>query len=92
MGRMTKKIKDHAEELYDTGAYEEARDDSFNTEFRDMFVNKYKEMDFVTQEDIQGFLDSFTFPDEEDWCMNEAESAYDDLADALYEQMRDERQ
>ena len=75
--------------------YEEARDIEFDIQFRDMF-NEYflteKGMKIViTEDDLQGFIDSFNFEEEFEWCASEYESQRDSYEDAKYEQMRDER-
>jgi len=92
MGMNSRKIKDRASELAE--GYEEARDEAFNEEFIDMFSGKAKGKTYiktVTYDDIQGFLDSFTFPEEGDWAMDQAQSEYEGYQDAKYEQMKDER-
>ena len=86
MGRNSRRIKDRATELAE--GYEEARDEAFNEEFRDMFS---QEKYVITEEDLQGFLDSFTFPEEGDWALDQAESEYEGYMDSKYEQMKDER-
>jgi len=68
--------------------YEDAKDKEFNTQFRD-FVGD--ETIFITEDDIQGFLDSFTFPEEFEWAASEYESQRDAYEDAKFEEMRDER-
>ena len=92
MGRWTNKIKDRACELSE--GYEEARDEAFNEEFQE-FVSYIKDarvcLSKMTYDDVQGFLDSFTFPDEGDWAMDQAQNELDDIGDQKYEQWRDER-
>ena len=75
--------------------YEEARDIEFDIQFRDMF-NEYflteKGMKIViTEDDIQGFIDSFDFPDEDEWCEDELESQRDAFEDAKYEEYKDRK-
>ena len=90
MGRYSNMIKSRACELSE--GYEEARDEAFNEEFADMFATKLGRIkDDVTYDDVQGFLDSFTFPEEGDWAMDQAQSEYEGYMDSKYEQMKDER-
>ena len=97
MGRNSRRIKDRACELAE--GYEEARDEAFNEELRDMFTSPLKvgnsKIHFInesiTEDDIRGFLDSFTFPEEGDWAMDKAESELEDIEDQRYEQWKDER-
>ncbi len=65
----TRDIKARAEELAD--GYQEARDVEFNEQFRDMFSI---ESEIITENDLQGFLDSFTFPEEWDWAFDQVQS------------------
>ena len=73
--------------------YDDAKDEEFNNQFVDMFksISKTNTSSKVTQDDIQGFLDSFTFEDEGDWCWTQLNNEIADAGDAKYEQMRDER-
>ena len=97
MGRNSRRIKDRACELAE--GYDDARDEAFNEEFRDMFTSQLKvgnsKIHFinesVTEDDIRGFLDSFSFDEENEWAMAKALSELDDIGDQKYEQMRDER-
>jgi len=86
MGRWVNQLKNRATELAE--GYEEARDEAFNEEFRDMFS---QEKYVITEEDLQGFLDSFTFPEEGDWALDQAESEYEGYMDSKYQAMKDER-
>ncbi len=89
----TRKYKADLEEVAE--GYQDARDYEFNQQFRDTLfiqgVNTNLEHWEVTEEDIQGFMDSFTFPDEDEWCDNELQSRMESFEDAKYEEMRDER-
>ena len=79
--------------------YQEARDEEFDKQFRDFF-NDYLQkgttheernhlLPDITEDDIQGFLDSFTFPDEDDWIASEYEGMLGDCADQAYEEYKD---
>jgi hypothetical protein len=89
MGYNVNRMKARAEELLD--GYEDARNEAFHDEFEDMFMSKTGGLLQLTEDDVQGFLDSFTFPDEDEWAFDQVQSELDDIADAKYEQMRDER-
>ena len=70
--------------------YNEAYDEAFNDEFRD-FLSTFKDTDIITEDDIQGFIDSFTFPEEDEWAFDEVQSDYEDYCDAKYQEWKDER-
>jgi hypothetical protein len=91
MGYNVNRIKQRAEELAE--GYEEARDEAFNEEFRDFLCDEEFVMNSeqITYDDIQGFLDNFTFPDEGEWSCDKAQSELDDIGDQQYEQWKDER-
>ena len=89
MGRWTNQIKNRACELSE--GYEEARDEAFSEELIDFLKPIFADNDVITYDDIQGFLDSFSFDEEGDWAMSKALSELDDIGDQQYEQMRDER-
>ena len=84
-------IQARAEEYEDD--YEEARDEEFNDQLRDFLCTEENIIDntILTEDDIRGFLDSFTFPDVSDWCFDRVQSEIDDYEDAKYEQMKYER-
>ena len=85
-----RQMKDRACELSE--GYEEARDEAFNEEFKDMFIHCFDKKNLVlTVDDAQGFLDSFTFPEEGEWAMDQAQNELEDIGDQQYEQWRDER-
>lgn len=88
MGYSVNKMKVRAEELSE--GYQEARDDAFNDEFVDFITGTPTDVK-LTEDDVQGFLDSFDFEDEDEWAFNEVQSELDDIGDALHEQRRDER-
>ena len=83
-----RQMKDRACELSE--GYEDVRDETFNDEFRE-FIQPYIAGITLTEDDVQGFLDSFTFPEEGDWSMDKAQSEYEGYMDSKYEQMKDER-
>ena len=76
------KVEEYAE------GYQEARDDAFNDEFVD-FITGTPTDDKLTEDDIRGFLDSFTFPDEDEWATSEYESARDSFEDAKYQEWKE---
>ena len=92
----TRDIKARAEELIE--GYQEARDEEFSNEFKD-YVLDYLKLghpahnlkNIITEDDIQGFMDSFTFEDEWDWAYTQVQNELDDIGDAKYQQMKDER-
>ena len=85
----TRDLKARAEEL--ACNYDEARDEAFNEEFADMFASKLGFILDVTYDDVQGFLDSFTFDEENDWAMDQAQNELEEIGDQQYEQWKDER-
>ena len=78
------KVRAGANDYYDDNIdrYEEARDEEFDRQFRDMF---FKDPDIITEDDVQGFIDSFDFPEEGEWLANEYESFIGDLEDQKYQ-------
>ena len=84
----TRKYKADLEELADS--YQEARDEEFNNEFVKFFAELIIEGN-ITEDDIQGFLDSFDFLGEDEWCASEYQSRMESFEDAKYEEMKDER-
>lgn len=80
-------IKARAEELAE--GYEDARAEAFITELSDLMDALH--VDDMDIDFFQGFIDSFTFPEEGDWAFDAVQSELDDIGDAKYEQMRDER-
>ena len=71
--------------------YQEARDCEFDTQLIDFILDTREEYGVITEDDIQGFIDSFDFPEEFEYCAMEFESELDTMADMKYEQMKDER-
>jgi hypothetical protein len=88
--------KEFYEDHYDE--YDEARAEQFAAEFEE-FMQEYMignkegvcEINEISEDDVQGFLDSFTFPDRDDWLADEYESMIDSCADQAYEEERDRR-
>ena len=87
----TRNYKADLEEL--EGEYDEARDYEFNEQFRDAIlvqgVNTNLAKLVVTEDDIQGFLDSFDFPDVDEWCASEYESRLGEYADQKYNEWKE---
>ena len=81
-----KYTKQGANQYYDEHIddYEEARDEAFNEEFRQMFHKDMINTTIITYDDIQGFLDSFTFKDEDEWLADGYESELGDCIDRAY--------
>ena len=74
--------------------YQEARDEEFNDQFRDFLCDEeyvMKSNTIITEDDVQGFLESFTFPEEFEWSASEYESQIDAYEDAKFESFKDER-
>ena len=71
--------------------YQEARDTEFTIQFQDEFGDEFNAIYKITEDDLQGFLDSFTFPDEDQWCVDEYERRLANFNDAKYEAFKDER-
>ncbi len=98
---MSRKIKDRAIEICESDDYQEARNEEFDTQFRD-FLKEYlptpqgrfrhdKKIEPIIEDDIQGFIDSFTFPDENEWCMEKACNEVDDYYEAKFEEEKDRK-
>ncbi len=69
-------------------SYQSAKDEEFKQQFNDFMLDLE---DPITEDDLQGFMDSFTFPDEADWCLDEVLSDIDTAEDAKYQLQKDER-
>ena len=87
----TREYKAALDDLEDD--YWEARNKSFIEEFED-FMSEYVErvpgnFKNITEKDLQGFLDSFTFPEAYEWCAKEFEDRRDAFEDAKMEEARD---
>jgi len=94
MGINSRRIKERAMEICESDEYQEARDEAFDEELRDMFKHYFNEEEqklIITYDDIQGFLDSFTFPSENVWCMEKACGEADDYGDMKMEEERDRK-
>ena len=89
----TNNYKDRLEELAE--GYEEARDEAFDTEFKEEFKKHFGTKlglhVSITEDDVQGFLDSWTFPNEADWCADEYQNELETIGDIKYQEMKDER-
>ena len=86
--RRTRDMKARAEQLSE--GYQDAKDYEFNEQFTN-FITGTPASQPLTEEDVQGFLDSFTFPDETEWSWNEMESELDDIDDQRYEEEKDRK-
>ena len=84
-----RQMKDRACELSE--GYEEARDEAFNEEFLMTFINSNGNLLKLTEDDVRGFLESFTFPEEGEWAMDQAQNELEEIGDQQYEQWKDER-
>ena len=71
--------------------YQDARDKRFHSEFIQEFLYSIDTGYVLTEDDLRGFLESFTFPEEFEWSASEYESQRDSYEDAKYEEMKDER-
>jgi hypothetical protein len=88
MGYNVNRIKARAEELLE--GYDDACDEAFHDEFMDV-LSDFGDDETITRDDVQGFIDSFTFPDEDEWAFDQVQDEIDAYEDAKYEQWRDER-
>ena len=78
-------LQENGEEIY-----EEERATAFYEQFEDMFVVNGALVP-INEDDVQGFLDSFDFPDYYDWAIDYIEGAASDYGDYMYEQEKDRR-
>ena len=85
MRQSTRQYKADLEELADS--YQQARDDEFNQQLIDFLPMDKNTV--VSEDDITGFIDSFTFDSEEEWCINEYESRRDSYHDQKYQEFKD---
>ena len=85
----TRNYKANLDEIAE--GYQNARDCEFDTELTTFIRETKEEYGVVTEDDVQGFVDSFDFPDEYEWAAAEYESQRDSYYDAKYEEMKDER-
>lgn len=86
----TRDLKARAEELLE--GYDDAKNEAFNDEFRD-FYKEYEiniDNNIITQDDIQGFIDNFTFLDEGDWSFDKVQEEIEDAADMELQLCKDE--
>ena len=75
-----------ANDYYDDNIdrYEEARDEEFDRQFKDFYNETIQDNDIITPDDVQGFMDSFTFDNDSDWLANEYEGFLGGLIDQKY--------
>ncbi len=67
-------------------------EEKFDEEFRDFMGQFYTHGGLhanITYDDIQGFMDSFETPDENEWAMEKVQSELDDVGDQQMEQERE---
>ena len=82
-----KKYKADLDEIAE--GYQVARDCKFDAELT-AFVKETIETDgVVTEDDIQGFIDSFEFPKEYEWCEKEYAEQIGAFEDEKYKESRD---
>lgn len=83
-------MKERAIEIEESGEYQDAKDEAFNDEFID-FISDLLEDDkyIITYDDVQGFLDSFEFPSEEEYISNRVNSELDDYNDQKYQEWKE---
>ena len=86
--KINQTIKERCIELEESGSYQLARDEEFNEQFTEFIVGTPTDTP-LTEDDVQGFLDSFEFPDEFEWIADEVESEAGDYADQAYEEYKE---
>ncbi len=91
MGKIGKLFK-RANEIAE--GYQEVRDEEFDEQFKDFISNIVKGRTYLkttTEEEIQGFLDSFDedYPLETNWSWDEANAELDEVGDQQMELARD---
>ncbi len=91
MGFSSKKIKNRAIEIIESGDFDEAMNEKFNDEFRDFIKPMLTDNDVITHDDVQGFMDSFTVPDENEWAYEKVDAELADIGDQQYEEERDRK-
>ena len=87
-----KGAKQYYEEHIDE--YQDARDESFSDQFRTWIEDEFSEdknEQPITEDDVQGFLNSFEFKDEDDWISDMYESYIGDLEDKAYDSYKDDK-
>ena len=89
MGRNSRAIKNRAIELLE--GFDEAMDEKFSDEFRDFIKPMLADNDVITYDDIQGFLDSFETPDENEWAFEQVDAELADIEDQQMELERDRK-
>ena len=83
----TRNYKADLEELAD--GYQEARDEEFMNQWNDFLSDRGYPENSISMDDMQGFIDSFDFPDEYQWCADEYESRRDSFEDAKYQEWKE---
>ena len=86
------RTKDYKAELEKISeGYQDARDEEFHKQFIQEFLHSINTGYVLTEDDIRGFLESFTFPEEFEWAASEYESQIDAYEDAKHEEAKDEK-
>ncbi len=93
MGLNSRRIKNRAMEILESDEYQEARDEEFDSQFRDFLSDSSGVLHtgIWTEDDLTGFIDSFDFPTEEDYAMDKACSEADDYVDIKMQEAKDEK-
>ena len=87
MGKWSGHIKDRACELAE--GYQEARTKEFDMDFRDWLIDDCPAT--LSEDDVKGFIESFTFPTENEWALAQAEAEVAEMEDARRQLAKDER-
>ena len=83
----TRQYKANLEELED--GYQEARDTEFHEQFC-KFILENDNFEFIwTEDELQGFLDTFEFESVSDWCASEYQSRLEDYEDQKYQEYKE---
>ena len=90
MGINSKRIKERAIEICESDDYQLAKDEEFHEYFCKEIDESTKEF-IWTEEEVQELINNFTFPDEDEWCMEKACGEVDDYYDAKYEEEKDRK-
>lgn len=80
-----KRFKDWWDDNQDK--YFEDRDEDFNNEFLDFYAGLGKEL--ITEDLVQGFLDSYSYKTEDEWANDEYESEVSGIEDRQMEEAKD---
>ena len=89
--KLNKTLRERAIEIEESGSYQEAKDEEFMNQWNDFVSDRGYPENSIGMDDMQGFIDNFTFMDEWQYAEEAAQSEYESICDAAYEQMKDER-